>query len=339
MICPLNRPNMKRSWGIEGSLAWLLATMIIIGVCLLEEIRMKRDHEAEYTIFQHKTPFLFPMPRWLRRLFSWPGRKLFGPAFPRRKREVLTIIGLYAAILILLSYPVQQLRPRLRNEVAAAQLASQHTDAELVKMAAESHPRWRDRYFKAINMHTDTARATFTAMLHHEHGALREGAIHYLRNMPHPPTDEFIKLIHDPVSGVQWAAIAAVGELKVVEAVTDIIEVLNTGDKRLTAPCIGALGNMNVPEARNALLQQVGHENYWVRTVLAGALANFPDPESREAILTLLDDNHEWVRRSAALALLKLADPSTKAALKNALDDPDWEVRLYAGEALNRLEK
>lgn len=339
MICPLNRPNMKRAWGIDGSLAWLLATMIIIAVCLLEEIRMKRDHGTEYTIFQHKTPFLFPMPRWLRRLFSWPGRKLFGPTFPKCKRDVLTVVGLYTLVLVLLSYPAQQLRPGLQHQVAATRLAGQHTDAELVKLAAQSHARYRDRYFQAISMHTDTARDTFTKMLHHEHGGLREGGIRYLSRMPDPPEAEFIRLLDDPVSGVQWTAVAALGELACTAATEPIIRLLEQGDRHLTAPCVGALGNMKNPQARNALLQQMGHEDHWVRTVLAGTLANYPDPESRKAILALLGDEHEWVRRSAALALLKLEDPLTKDALQKALDDPDWEVRLYAGEALSRMGK
>ena len=339
LICPINLPNMKRSWGIEGSLAWLLSTMIIIGVCLLEEIQMKRDYGKTYQAFRERTPFLFPLPKWIGRSLSWPGRALFGEDFPKRRREVALIIVLYTAVLIGLSYPAKTLRPRFTRDIVSDQLAEKYTDAELVQQAAESHPRYRDRYFQAIRRHEKTARETFTGMLRHPHGALREGGIHYLMRMPDPPEAEFIRLLDDPESGVQWAAIAALGEMGSVQAADGIIRILEQGDHRLTAPCVGALGNMKTPKARDTLLKLRDHENYWVRTVLAGALANYPDPECREAIVSLLGDEHDWVRRSAALALLKLEDPSTRSVLKKALDDPDWEVRLYAKEALARLNQ
>ena len=340
LICPINLPNMKRSWGIEGSLAWLVSTMVIIGVCLMEEIQMQQQFGESYRTFREKTPFLFPVPKLISRLFSWPGRAFFGSAFPKRRREVAFIILMYTAVLLLLSYPARSLRPWPSREKAAVQLALQHSDQELVKLAIESHPRWRDRYFKAISLHEQTARSTFANMLHHRHPALREGAIHYLKSMGDPPEDEFIRLVNDPDSAVQWAAIAALGELKSVRAAPAIIGILEQGDQRLAAPAIGALGNIPVPQARDALLKQMGHDRaWWVRSTLAGALVKHPSAETGAAVLTLLTDQDPHVRRSAALGLLQLKDPKTRTSLEKAAKDPDWEVRLYAKEALNRLPR
>ncbi len=339
MICPLNRPNMKRSWGIDGSLAWLLSTMVIIGVCLLEEIRMRREHGEAYAEFQRTTPFLLPAPGWLRRAFSRPWRAIVGPDFPRSGRQVAAVVGLSTLVLVGLSVPAQSLRPWSSNERAARVLADRYTDAELVELAAASHPRWRDRYFRAISFHSDTARRTLTGMLRSDNPSLREGAVRSLQSMGDGPEKELIRLLDDPSSAVRWAAISALGEMKSRAALEGIIRVLDEGDRRLTAPCVGALGNIPDPRAREALLGRTRNESFWVRCSLAGALAKHPSLETRRDLMDLLGDQDERVRRAATLAFLEQDDLANRAALERALDDPDWEVRLYAEEGLRRLAR
>ena len=40
--------QMKKTWSIPASFPWLLATMVIIGICLLEEIKMKELYGKSY---------------------------------------------------------------------------------------------------------------------------------------------------------------------------------------------------------------------------------------------------------------------------------------------------
>ena len=339
LICPIHLPNMKRSWDIDGSLAWLLSTMIIICVCLLEEIHMKQAHGTSYEQFRKRTPFLFPLPSWITRSLAWPGRVLFGKHFPSRRREVVSIVGIYTVLLLLLSYPASVLRPYVSAEEAAVRLAKNHSIAELVKMAEKSPSRWRNRHVMAVANHGKTGRAFLMQFLQHENAGLRECAIRELKHMANPPEGEFIRLLNDPHSAVQWAAITALGELKCVKAAPGIIQILKHGDKQLAAAGIGALSSIPVPEAQETLLKQMNQKDFWVRNSLAKALAGHPSAETRTAILTLLRDENVRVRRSAALGLIKLQDPMTQDALKQALQDPDWEVRLYAKEAMEQLTK
>jgi len=60
----------RRSWGISASLPWLIATMVIIGVAMLEELSMRRRHGDAYESYRRGAPFLFPVPAVIERLFA-----------------------------------------------------------------------------------------------------------------------------------------------------------------------------------------------------------------------------------------------------------------------------
>lgn len=55
--------NMKKSWGDSTSFPWLIATMIIIAICMIEELTMSNKYGNEYDDYRKKTPFLFPLPK------------------------------------------------------------------------------------------------------------------------------------------------------------------------------------------------------------------------------------------------------------------------------------
>jgi protein-S-isoprenylcysteine O-methyltransferase Ste14 len=90
----------RRSWGIGASLPWLISTMVIIGVALVEELNMKRRYGEAYETYRRSAPFLFPVPRFVERLFAAPFRLLFAKPQPDRKREVLAVVTLYTVLLM-----------------------------------------------------------------------------------------------------------------------------------------------------------------------------------------------------------------------------------------------
>jgi len=97
--------NFKLTWHITHSLPWMLSTLVIIGVALVEEIRMMREYGTEYESYSQRAPFLLPLPRWASTLFAWPARLVLRHQWPRNGREVLTVIATYAVVLVLLSLP------------------------------------------------------------------------------------------------------------------------------------------------------------------------------------------------------------------------------------------
>jgi protein-S-isoprenylcysteine O-methyltransferase Ste14 len=96
----LQRLYPKRSWGMDASLPWLLSTLAIIGVAMMEELNMQKRCGEAYETYRRSAPFLLPLPRFVRRLFSLPTRLLFKKEAPERKREVVAILCIHAALLI-----------------------------------------------------------------------------------------------------------------------------------------------------------------------------------------------------------------------------------------------
>jgi len=97
--------NMKLTWSISHTLPWLLSALVIVGVALLEEIRMQLDYGDAYCAYARRTPFLLPLPRALVAILTFPARLVLRGKPPRSGRQVLLILAVYAFILVLLSLP------------------------------------------------------------------------------------------------------------------------------------------------------------------------------------------------------------------------------------------
>jgi protein-S-isoprenylcysteine O-methyltransferase Ste14 len=97
--------QFKIAWGMPSSLPWLIATLVLIGVAMIEEVRMTRVAGARYTAFRDRTPFLMPLPRWMSTLIAVPMRAVIRRPWPVSGRQVAVVIGIYAVILIAASVP------------------------------------------------------------------------------------------------------------------------------------------------------------------------------------------------------------------------------------------
>jgi protein-S-isoprenylcysteine O-methyltransferase Ste14 len=95
----------KLSWGFSDSLPFLLSVVVIIGVALIEEIKMRRDQGQEYEVYRQRTPFMLPLPRFISNLTAGPLRFVLKKEQPETGKEVATVLAVYAGLLILLSVP------------------------------------------------------------------------------------------------------------------------------------------------------------------------------------------------------------------------------------------
>ena len=105
MIYVSRLPGPRIMWSVESSLPWLIATVAIVCVALLEETKLRREIGSEYEEYESRTPFLFPLPRFTLRIVSAPIRLVLGKDRPESGGEVALVFGLYAGILIALSIP------------------------------------------------------------------------------------------------------------------------------------------------------------------------------------------------------------------------------------------
>jgi len=96
--------HFKISWAIPDSSPWLIATMVIVGVALLEEIRMRRDEGAAYEEYREKTPFLLPLPRVVCSVIAAPMRWVLRKDWPESGKDVAVVVIVYTVVFFLLSY-------------------------------------------------------------------------------------------------------------------------------------------------------------------------------------------------------------------------------------------
>lgn len=367
-ILYLPQPRIKIMFDISNSLPWLLSTMVIIGVAMLEELKMRRIQGEAYQSYCRRTSFLLPLPRFVSKIFSAPLRLFFKKEYPERKREVFTMLAFYTVFTIAISAFYAGFIPLSKNEISTEN-ADQRIE-ELVKIAEQAKDK-------------------------HE----RMHAIGLLGEMGEPAVEPLILFLKSEQDYIRWNAATAIGNTKSEKAVDPLIEALHDehqtvrnhaasslgkiGDKRAVPPLIeafwdvernnvgaaaDALGNIGDQQAVTILVRgceqmencpyiQVGwalwklgsdravdafiaglnDEKWWVQSASATALGKIKSEEGIEPLIEALKDKKENVRQAAVLALMKIKSEKAIEPLTDALKDQDFEVRMYAREALKRI--
>jgi protein-S-isoprenylcysteine O-methyltransferase Ste14 len=95
--------HFKLTYEMPSSLPWLITSLIIISVALLEEIKMQRHYPVEYRNYKNRAPFLFPIPGFISKIITLPVKLLLRKEQPESGKEVAIIFFAYLGLLILLS--------------------------------------------------------------------------------------------------------------------------------------------------------------------------------------------------------------------------------------------
>jgi protein-S-isoprenylcysteine O-methyltransferase Ste14 len=93
------------TWSFSDSLPFLLSAVVITGVALIEEIKMRRDQGQEYEVYCQRTSFMLPLPRFVSNVTAAPLRFVLKKERPETGKEVAIVLAVYAGLLILLSVP------------------------------------------------------------------------------------------------------------------------------------------------------------------------------------------------------------------------------------------
>lgn len=84
------------------ALIWLLTTMTVIGVALLEELEMSRKYGERYEEYRRRTPFMMPLPKLVVKVVTLPMK--VSKENPKNVKDIAIVILLYMTILITTSY-------------------------------------------------------------------------------------------------------------------------------------------------------------------------------------------------------------------------------------------
>jgi protein-S-isoprenylcysteine O-methyltransferase Ste14 len=95
--------HFKLTYEMPSSLPWLITSLVIICVALLEETMMKQNYPDEYDDYRKQAPFLFPIPGFISKIITLPVKLLLRKEQPESGKEVAIVFFVYLGIMILLS--------------------------------------------------------------------------------------------------------------------------------------------------------------------------------------------------------------------------------------------
>ncbi len=361
--------EIKKLFSISNSLPWLLATMVIIGVALVEEVKMRKLFGDSYDAYRRRTSFIFPLPRFISNLFFLPVRILFKKRFPERKREALVLVAFYTLLLMAASGLYSGLIPLSRttiSEEARERIETLVRTADTLGNAGE-----RRAAIGKLGEIGDPAVEALVPFLKNPDGMIRWNAATALgktgskRALP-----ALIGALEDENGTVRENAALALGKIGDTRAVKPLVEAFWAGTRGLAAPAATALGEIGdrsvIPDLERSVddmeafpylqvgqaLRRLGSgraeecfriglksERYVDRATCVTEIGKIGTETSLALVIGALEDEHKNVRRAAALALMDIASDRSLVALTRALKDEDFEVRMYAREALSRIRK
>jgi HEAT repeat protein len=105
---------------------------------------------------------------------------------------------------------------------------------------------------------------------------------------------------------VRFSAAVSLGNLKDPRAQTALLQALDSPETVLQQAAIAALGEIRALEAIDHILRFAQAEDWLVRQRLAEALGNLPSPKTLSALNYLAKDAHPQVAEAASLSLQRL---------------------------------
>lgn len=333
--------NMKISWTVPSSLPWLLMTMTIVGICLMEETKMMERTGGAYEEYRKKTPFLFPLPSFLNRILTWPARFISRTTYPTKPRQVLAIVLLYTGIFIALSFiwiepskdrPADSSGPEARKELS--ELISELKSAEAN----------RRLIYSLISQVPGYGRAGYDSLLvlvKDDNPQVREFAIMLLGDLNIAEGEDlYIASLYDSIRRVRSASIITLGQIKSEKAVDSLIGLIEhpLHENRLFH-IYETLGSIGDPRSIPILEDALKSGAFYNQESALGALMDI-DPELgvRYAMEELLDEDIR-IRRNAVITCIQADSPLAIEALRACFEDEDFEVRFYAKQGVKLLEE
>jgi hypothetical protein len=335
---------MKKTWSIPASLPWLLATMVIIGICMLEEIRMKEQYGNNYEKYRKKTPFLFPLPKWLKSGLLLPIRLIFRRDWPETRGQVAGTVVIYTICFMLLSLIWVDFGDReeitVRQTVNLEQ-AEYKIHSILVELQRNDNRGHLYNQIMALKQYQERAIPTLIVLLGNPNADIREFSVQALGEMQaEAAVEPLILVLADPEYRTRRGAAYALGQTGSEQAVDPLIQVLdkptNGGMRYAVYTALGQIGSFR---AWPVLVSATEDTIWYAKNAALGALHKIDRDSSMEYIIKALQSPVVNVRRQVVMVLLEDPHPAATDALRQLEDDPDFETRFYSKQVLRLIEE
>ncbi len=328
-------PNLRQYVGVANTLPWLLAAMIIIGVAMLEERRMKQEHGDAYASYRERTPFLFPVPRIIRKIFSLPLRLIFRKPYPDRKREIAVVIALYTGLLIGLSAFSSGLIGRPKSAAASGERIE-----SLVHTITHSRNRADIRNAAdSLASMEGAAVDSLIGLLEHENRFVRWYCTDALGSVQSDSVvGPLAGRLEDPDDNVRRAAAGALGETGSALAIPVLIEAFQDTAKGVEGDAARSLGRLGAREAVPLLIEALKSDPSAIVRSSAWALGEIGDGRAVEPLVACLDREADWHFYLVGEALQKLGSDKAEDAFVAGMKNGAWWMQGSCAEALGDMQ-
>lgn len=329
----------RRSWGIGASLPWLVSTMVIIAVAMVEELRMRTRYGDAYDAYRARAPFLIPVPRFVARAFAMPTRLLFGKTQPTRAREVLVVVSLYTVLLVGASAVFYAGGWQASLARFASPDTRRVTMKELVAQAtAESNWRRQQQLVERLASFGEPAVPALIQLLEGPDVGLRVMAAQSLAEVPSEQAyPALIAALDDPDENVRMRANAALRSIGSPRALPYLAPLLDDSVVHVRLDVLQTMAALGSAVTVERAPEFLADSAWWVRRAGVTALGTLGSPDAIPILTGQVNDESPDVRREIVIALLRIGAPEARPVLQRMLADEDFEVRVYAAESLERI--
>jgi len=335
--------QMKKSWGWNGTLPWLLSTLVIIGICLLEEIKMQERAAGDYEAYRKRTPFLFPIPGLLKKIINAPMRLIIRKDRPATRKEVGLVIALYAFIFMGLSLFWLAPPPQANERLLASKPYSQERVDSLIVEIRKPQPR-RYRTLKPFGELLSMGHQTYPTLLKLVNDAnpeVREFAImaayrYKIREI----IPALISALHDPEFRIVQSAIRGLGELEAKEAADTLLYFLENPIEGVSQDLLlASLSKMGCTRIMPYLEKRLESSVWYHHTGALRSMMRVDFEAAKSHIYQSLQDERHLVRREAVSMLLESLPEDAVPHLEQVIHDEHWDVRFYARQAIRLIKE
>jgi HEAT repeat protein len=307
---------------------------------MIEELSMRDKYGEEYDDYRSKTPFLFPMPKWLKTVFKAPMRLVTKERFPQSRKQIAGITIVYTLIFVAISLIWVDLGMR-DDERHVNLLETDEAIEHWVDIINNTIDRREmSAYFNILGEIGEPAVNQLVMYLASNDPVKREFAANQLGWIK--DTAAVIPLIaslEDDVWRVRRSASNALAEIGDHRAADPIFSMMVNSSAGERPRYYELMGRFGVAEAWPYLVEGLYNEKWYIGNEALHALVDIDAEKAMPYVFEALKDTNYRKRRTAVFILLNLKPSTAVEPLKGVLDDEDFETRFYAQQAINLIEK
>ncbi len=340
MLFSITENNMKKSWGIGTSFPWLIMTMIIIAICMLEELSMKDKYGEDYDEYRSKTPFLFPVPKWLKSIIKVPVKLITRNRFPQNRKQVAGVTLLYTIILMAVSLIWVDFGYNHSTASTALNNPGTVIDSITLEIQNTHERRVLSRHFGKLGKLGNDAVDPLLNYLADKDPVKREFAANQLGRIKDTVAVwPLIRALNDDNWRVRNSSANALAEIGDKRAANPIFEIAKASSVQARPQYFGLLGRFKVEKAWPYLVEGLNNPEWYNKNSALQALVDIDAERALPYVFETLSDSNYRLRRKAVFLILELKPPEAIEPLQKVLDDEDFETRFYARRAIEFIKE